>query len=498
MSYRHTFLCLVTLAGVLFSSGPPHARAQIPGLSLNGPQDAAPAVLNWASAPVEVNETVLFRRYARDAETARLRADVASLRLMEIVRESSDGPAPQVRVNPDGAPPVEIVVGESIVLTITDADAQATGIESLRLAETWANEIRRALALAQEERHPDFLRRAAITAIAWLLFGLALHLALGWLRRRWLTETGWPSVVLIWVFVLGRILTLLPDTRAIYNTLVHGSLRPLTILVFVLLAAVALARVWSSILRHAFPTDPEDLTLEERTERAYRRRTTLAGVARITGVVLIWIVALIAALTWAGVNLPALIASAGLLGVAIGLAAQDSMKDIVSGINILLDDRFGVGDVIEVNGHTGTVERLNLRITQIRNISGHLITLPNREVVIVVNQTSRWAQVDMKVGVAYATDLPHAMEVLVQAGMQLYSDWPDRVLDEPKMLGVDAFEDSSITIRMLLRTAPGDQWLVGRELRLRIKQAFDREGIEMPFSQHDVWLRNSEGSQAEN
>ncbi len=497
MSYRQKLSYLVMLAATLLAGGLPFARAQIPGLPFNGSTDAAPAVLNWASAPVEVNGTVLFRRYARDAETARLRADVASLRLTDIARDASDGPAPEVRVNPDGEPPVDIVVGESIVLTITDADTQATGIEPQRLAETWANEIRRALAVAQEERRPDFLRRAAIAAIAWLLFGLALHLALGWLRRRWLTESGWPAVGLIWSFILGRILTLLPDTRPIYNTLVHGSLRPLTILVFVLLAAVALARIWSSLLRHAFPTDPEDLTLEERTERAYRRRTTLAGVARITGVALIWLIALFAALTWAGVNLPALIASAGLLGVALGLAAQDSMKDIVSGINILLDDRFGVGDVIEVNGLSGTVERLNLRITQIRTISGDLVTFPNREVVIVANKTSRWAQVDMKVGVAYATDLPHAMEVLVQAAMQLYSDWPDRVLAEPNMLGVDAFEGSSIVLRMLLRTTPGDQWLVGRELRLRIKQAFDREGIEIPFSQHDVWIR-TEGSQIEN
>lgn len=469
------------------------AHAQVPGLPLEGQKPASPA-RNWASAPVEVNGIVLFRRYAADAESARLRADVAGLRLENVVREMGDGAAPEVQVNPDGKPPVEIVVKDEVVLTITDADAQATGMDPSKLGETWAKEIRRALAEAQKERMPDFTRRAAMAAIAWLVFGVILQMGMVWIRRRWLCDTGLAAVILLWSYVAGHILVLHPTTRPIYNFLVHGPLRPFTILALSLLAALAVARAWSSILRNVFPTDPEDLTPEERAERAYRRRTTLVGVARITGVAAIWMVATLAALSWAGVNLPALIASAGLLGVGVGLAAQDSMKDIVAGVNILMDDRYGVGDVIDVNGYSGTVERLNLRITQIRNTSGHLITIPNREVVVVANQTSRWAQVDMKVGVAYDTDLPHAMKVFTETAMGLYNDWPGQVLEEPKLQGVDAFEASAIILRMYLRTAPGDQWRVGRELRLRLKQAFDREGIRIPLPQQEVRLRETENA----
>jgi len=144
------------LALMLLRAATP-AGAQVPGLPdinaiAGGEAKPAPAVINWASAPVEVNGTVLFRRYARDPETARLRADIASLRLAEIVRLEAGGATPDVRVNPDGQPPVDIQVGEHAVLTITDADTQATGVEAERLGQMWANEIRRALALAQEER----------------------------------------------------------------------------------------------------------------------------------------------------------------------------------------------------------------------------------------------------------------------------------------------------------------------------------------------------------
>jgi small conductance mechanosensitive channel len=267
-----------------------------------------------------------------------------------------------------------------------------------------------------------------------------------------------------------------------------GVLRPLGVTLIVGLAALALGRHLGRLLRRLFPANLEDLSPAERTQRTLSRRATLVGVGQVTGVTAIWIVAVIVGLSWAGVNLPALLASAGLIGVALGLAAQDWLKDIVAGINILTDDRFGVGDVIQVGGYTGAVENLDLRVTQIRDINGRLITFSNRNIDTVANLTSRWAQVDFKVSVAYETDLREAMRVVEEAALALAAEWPERILAPPEMLGVDSYNDSDITLRMLVRTAPGDQWPVARELRLRVKEAFDAAGITMPFPQRVVTL----------
>jgi small conductance mechanosensitive channel len=215
----------------------------------------------------------------------------------------------------------------------------------------------------------------------------------------------------------------------------------------------------------------------------------------VTAVTMIWVVAVVIAIARMGVNLSALLASAGLIGVALGLASQESMKDVVAGINILVDDRFGVGDVIQVGDYIGTVETLNLRVTQIRDLSGRLITLPNRHIEIVANLTSRWSQVDFKVGVAYETDLRQALWVLEATARELTSEWPGRILAPPEILGVDSYNDSDITLRMLLCTAPGDQWTVARELRLRLKEALDAAGITIPFPQRTVTLQNKASDQ---
>jgi small conductance mechanosensitive channel len=227
---------------------------------------------------------------------------------------------------------------------------------------------------------------------------------------------------------------------------------------------------------------------EARAERVYRRRATLAAVARITGVTVIWILAVFLMLSRVGVNLPALVASAGIIGVGIGLATQDSMKDIVAGINILLDDRYGVGDTIDVGEYSGRVERLNLRVTQIRDMSGRLVTVPNRNIATVANETSRWSQVDFQVQVLYGTDLREAMKTLVDTAKRLKADWPERLPADPVMLGVDSFNDNSLTLRMTLKTTPGDQWAAARELRLRVHEAFQNAGIRMVLPQYTVTL----------
>ena len=493
-------ILLLLLAPVLC---PAPASAQIPGLPLPAPSASpadAPIVTNPLALPqktpraaVIFDNNDLFLLTGSDAGAAQDRAELVNLRLTRAFPLSaSPEQIPLVSVRVVGEASV-IYVGEKSLLTVTQDDADAAGETPAQLASDWATKIETAFANAQRERGPEFLRQAAFDAGKIASIAALLTLAIWILAHRFFDRPGWPVVVLVWMVALNRIADLFPQTRPLHNAIKEGLLRPLFIVLIVALACAAVSRLWAVALRHFFPPLPDNLSPEERTARNLRRRATLGTVARVTGVTVIWIIGAVVALTWMGVNLPALLTSAGLIGVGIGLAAQDSMKDLVAGVNILIDDRFGVGDIIKVGNNQGTVEKLNLRITQIRDTSGNVITFPNRAIETVTNSTLRWSQVDFQVGVAYETDLRAAMDVLEKTAHTLQEEWPERILAAPQMLGVDSYNASDITLRMLIRTLPGDQWAVGRELRLRVKEAFDAEDIVIAFPQMEITVVNKMG-----
>jgi small conductance mechanosensitive channel len=480
-------LLLLSLLSLL----PTPARAQLPGipdvtrdvrraLGQEGARDGA------AKAPVMFRDRILFRVSGASAEQAQARADQISGRLGRVLGDlQSLAAPPRVSVRVAG-PDVVLLLDDTPLLTVTEADAEAAERPAAELAIDWAGRLERAFNQALEERRPEFLREAFLRAGAILLAGVLIHFTVWTLSRRFFDRPGWPLLLLVWISVIHWVLDAFPRTRPLNNLLSAGLLRPIAIIVVWSLIAAALSRLLGSVLHRIFPVAPETMSPEERTERTLRRRATLGGVLRVTGVTLIWVLAVVIMLARMGVNLGALLASAGLIGVAIGLAAQDSMKDFVAGINILADDRFGVGDVIQVGDYTGKVENLNLRVTQIRDISGRLITLPNRQIETVANLTSRWSQVDFKVGVSYEADLREALHVMERVARELGAEWPERILSPPEILGSDSYNPSDVTLRMLLRTAPGDQWMVERELRLRVKEAFDAAGISIPFPQRTV------------
>ncbi len=472
------------------------AFAQIPGLpSLpTGLPGAPPATPKTPSARVALNGSRVFDIYAATQNAAQDRADLVSLRLAQALQKTEPtDPPPPVTTQVVGGETV-ILLADRAVLTVTQEDAAANGETTVQLAADWTTTMEKALTEAQRERRPGYWREAALEAGGIVLAAALLTLAIWLVAHRLLDKPGWSLLALVWLVAAFLITNLFPQTRPLHRLLGHGIIRPVGILLIMGLLAAGASRLLTLFLRHIFPPMPDDLSAEERTERTYRRRATLGAVARITGVSLLWIIASVVSLSWIGVNLSALLASAGLIGVALGLAAQDTMKDLVAGINILLDDRFGVGDNIAVGSFSGTVENLNLRVTQIRDSSGRLITFPNRSIEAVANATQRWAQVDFKAGVSYDASLRDSMEVMEAAATQLATDWPERVLSPPKMLGVDAYNPTDITLRLLMRTVPGDQWAVERELRLRVKEAFDKNGISMSTTQRTVTvLENAPG-----
>jgi small conductance mechanosensitive channel len=257
-------------------------------------------------------------------------------------------------------------------------------------------------------------------------------------------------------------------------------------LLYVVVPTAAIARIWSIALHVVVPPLPEHISSQDLIRRTNLRRRTLAGIAEVTGAGIVWVFAIVTSLGWYGFNPSALLTSAGLIGVAIGLVAQDAIRDTLAGIYILSDDRYGVGDSIKVGEFEGRVERFNLRMTQIRDMSGRLITLSNRNTTEVANLTARWAQVDFRVGISYYDDIDRAFTVLMDTVKALSEDWPDRFLEEPELLGIESFNDINITLRLTVKTPPGDQSVVSHELRKRIKANFQKEKIAMINEQYKV------------
>jgi small conductance mechanosensitive channel len=259
-------------------------------------------------------------------------------------------------------------------------------------------------------------------------------------------------------------------------------------LAFILVAAWISLRIVALIARRIEKAvdDGDDSTLT----RLEKRGATLSQLLRSIGRL---VVILIATLMILGlfVNIGPLLAGAGVVGLAVSFGAQSLVKDFLSGFFILFEDQFGVGDVVEINGKSGAVERMTLRIVQLRSLDGTVHTIPNGEIKAVSNLTRGWSRAVIEVGVAYDTDLDRAIEVLRDVGHQLAADdtWRIQLDGDPEVLGVEGLGDNALTLRLVARTRPGQQWAVARELRRRIKLRFDQEDIEIPFPQRTMHVR---------
>ncbi|HEY7106581.1 MAG TPA: mechanosensitive ion channel family protein, partial [Acidimicrobiia bacterium] len=209
---------------------------------------------------------------------------------------------------------------------------------------------------------------------------------------------------------------------------------------------------------------------------------TIGAVLRSVAALLIWSIAVLTILDEFDVNLAPLLAGAGIAGIALGFGAQSLVRDFISGLFMLIEDQYGVGDVIDAGLATGTVEALSLRTTRLRDVDGVVWHIPNGAIARVGNESKQWARALLDVGVGYDTDLDRATEVIREAADELRHDpaYADAVLDEPQVLGIESMSTDRILIRVVLRTRPQQQHRVARALRLRVKAALDAAGITVP------------------
>lgn len=231
------------------------------------------------------------------------------------------------------------------------------------------------------------------------------------------------------------------------------------------------------------------LQTQEHSLRSEQRIDALTSVLRSLVTFVIYTVATFMILGEIGINLGPLIAGAGIIGVALGFGSQSLVKDFLSGVFILVEDQFGVGDIVDLDGQTaGVVDAVSLRTTRLRAVDGTLWHVPNGEIRRVGNKSQHWSRALIDIEVAYDTDLDHAEAVIAKVADAVAKEDPE-VIEQPEVWGVEQLGANGIVIRLVVKTRPSEQFRVSRELRRRIKAAFDEEGIEIPFPQQTVWHR---------
>ncbi|HEX8305490.1 MAG TPA: mechanosensitive ion channel family protein [Jatrophihabitans sp.] len=215
------------------------------------------------------------------------------------------------------------------------------------------------------------------------------------------------------------------------------------------------------------------------SERRKQRADTIASVLRSAVSFLIFITAFLLVLQVFGISLAPFVAGTSLVGVAVGFGAQNIVKDFLSGMFMMLEDQYGVGDVIDVKEATGTVEAVGLRTTRLRDVEGVAWYVRNGEIVRVGNMSQQYAQVVLDVPVGIGQDVPAALAAISRAGAELYADqqWLPCLLAEPEVLGIEQLGRTETVLRLVARVKPLEQWRVARELRARIRSHLDGAGV---------------------
>lgn len=229
------------------------------------------------------------------------------------------------------------------------------------------------------------------------------------------------------------------------------------------------------------------------SERLTLRFSTFSRVAKNLSSGLLITVGTLVALSVIGINIGPLLAGAGILGLGISLGAQNLVKDTINGFFILFEDQYAVGDVIVVGDVGGLVENMNLRITQLRNGEGRLITIPNSAITVVQNLSKEWARVDLTLDVSYQTNVDRAFAVIQEVVDEVYNEpeWREKIIAPPEVLGIDRMDHAGLMIRVWIKVKPLQHWIVGRECRRRLKTRLDREGISIGIPQQNVFFNNS-------
>lgn len=420
-----------------------------------------------------------------------------------------------------------ITINDQYLMTVTTLDAQLQSTDPERWSETLTQILEKALRQARRERQSDFLIQQTWTAGAMLLgillIGVGATLLLRRLKRfrkglavpvasthppeqiigsatnpssevlqlrqqqrlrlNGLQQQGVRLVLVAsWAVGIFLLLGLFPYTRWLQPLVLANPLKIVGIGVGIYL----LTRLSDELIDRLFglvTDDPE--VLAQRNSRLILRATTIAQVTKSVASLTLGGAGILLMLAVIGIDLLPLLAGAGIVGLAISFAGQSVIKDVINGILILIEDQYAVGDTITVGQMSGKVESVNLRITQLRDRKGQLITIPNSTISVVENASKDWSRVDFAIDLDYQTNLDRAIAILKELADTFYRDpvWQSKILEPPEILGVDQLTHTGLQLRIWIKTQPNEQWTVSREFRRRVQLAMLQEGLEvgMPY-----------------
>ena len=419
-----------------------------------------------------------------------------------------------------------IFVNDQYLMTITYEDVGQAN--PLTLANQISDDLKQHLQQAKQERQTRFLiQQGEIAAV-----GTLAMIIISWGVRRWqkrLSKNAADSIPAISkdtapitkllnqqqqqhlqevktrLFQIAQagiwgsgsliILGLFPYTRAFQIGILTIAQIPIKLTIVAVGTYVAV-RFTYALIDHFTSTIVSGgaLLTPETSERLQLRISTFSGVTKsITTIIFVGAGSLLALISL-GIDIVPLLAGAGLVGVAISLASQNLIKDAINGFLIIFEDQYALGDMITVGTVGGLVEKLNLRMTQVRDSEGRLITIPNSEVKIVANLSSRWSRADLSIPVSYQADVDEALKIIKDVGLEMSQDpeWKHQILEKPNVLGVEHFSDRGVMIRVWIKTQPLKQWNVAREYRRRLKITLDAAGIYIPVPQQANWINEAQ------
>lgn len=220
----------------------------------------------------------------------------------------------------------------------------------------------------------------------------------------------------------------------------------------------------------------------EVNERRQQRTAAMGSILKSAATGLIYAVAGVMVLARMDIDIAPIIASAGIVGVALGFGAQNLVKDFLAGIFMILEDQFGVGDIVDLGLASGTVEAVGLRVTRLRDVNGTVWHVRNGEVLRVGNQSQNWSRTVLDITVGYDANLDQVQQILQDEANAMHADpqFAGIIIEPPEVWGVERFDKDGAVVRVVLKTAPMKQWLVARAMRQRVKARFDEEGIRIP------------------
>lgn len=417
-----------------------------------------------------------------------------------------------------------LYVNGRYLMALTDADARMQGTSLSGLEQHIRQEVYQALQRAYQERQPAYLRRAGLMSGGAILSAIAICLVIRFSRYQlsnW-AEQGLPGerpeqlietyqqqfhiirhiiLPLLQFFILAAAviwsLGLFPYLRAFQNSLITWAKVPVALIIIAIVAYLGVRISYRLIDRFTGTIENRSGIDLDSHRRIDLRIATISSVIKNI-VNFVWlVVGLIIALAILGIDLGILIASVGIFGLALSLAAQSLIKGAITGFFILLEDQYAIGDVVKIGDDAGLVENMNLRITQLRDTEGRLITIPTSDITRVANYSLHWSRCDLSLPINYEANVDEMLQLVRKIGNDLRNDsnWSELILEDPDVLGVENFGDSAITLRVWIKTQPMKQWDVSREYRRRFKQAIENTDAKVPFPQRQVWLNAPDGIQ---